>query len=85
MLHIAHGLRSNSFQPLQNSFFDTHEIPLTPDVVIAVGDFTIIKGVSSPLVAVFYDTGGTAPDQARRPTPWATSAATQFLTWMNPC
>ena len=35
----------------------TYEMPFPPDASTAVGDFTIIKGVSSLHVATFYDPG----------------------------
>ena len=62
-LNDATGANDDSFQPLQDSFIGTLELTIAQGAIIAVGDFTTIKGVSSPHVAVFHgpDWNGASP------------------------
>ena len=62
-LNAADGSNDDSFQPLQNSFIGTLDMTFSQGALIVVGDFTTIKGVSSPRVAVFHgpDWNGALP------------------------
>lgn len=53
-LNAADGSNDDSFQPLMNSFVGTLDMTLSQGALIAVGEFTTIKGVSSPHLAVFH-------------------------------
>ncbi len=62
-LDASNGVNDNSFQPLMNSFIGALELTIAQGALIVVGDFTTIKGESSPHLAVFHgpNWNGAAP------------------------